>query len=88
MTNKEAINLLDNLIGMIEDNQNSDYDKALKMAIEALKQPEREKGEWIDREHDNCFMCSACGEVWIGIGGYNYCPNFGADMRGDNNEIN
>lgn len=41
MTNKEAINLLDNLIGMIEDNQNSDYDTALKMAIEALKQPEQ-----------------------------------------------
>lgn len=40
MTNKEAINLLDNLLGIVEDNQNNDYDTALKMAIEALKQPE------------------------------------------------
>lgn len=37
MTNKEAINLLDNLIGMVEDNQNSDYDTALHMAIDSLK---------------------------------------------------
>lgn len=37
MTNEEAINLLDNLVGMVEDNHNSDYDKALKMGIEALK---------------------------------------------------
>lgn len=38
MTRKEAINLLDNLIGMIEDNHNSDYDTAFKMAIKALEQ--------------------------------------------------
>jgi hypothetical protein len=38
MTREEAIELLDNLIGMVEDNQNSDYDTALKMAIKALEQ--------------------------------------------------
>ena len=38
MTREEAIDLLDNLIGMIEDNHNSDYDTALKMAIKALEQ--------------------------------------------------
>lgn len=37
MTREEAIELLDNLVGMVEDNQNHDYDEALKMAIEALK---------------------------------------------------
>jgi len=36
MTREEAIDLLDNLIGMVEDNHNSDYDMALQMAIEAL----------------------------------------------------
>ncbi len=41
MTNQEAIDLLDNLIGMIEDNHGSDYDSAIRMAIDALKnQPE------------------------------------------------
>ena len=29
--------LLDNLLGMIEDNHNADYDMALKMGIEALE---------------------------------------------------
>ena len=38
MTNIEAIDLLDNLIGMLEDNHGSDYDTALKMAINSLKQ--------------------------------------------------
>ena len=38
MTKEEAIDLLDNLIGAIEDNHNSDYDTALKMAIKSLKE--------------------------------------------------
>ena len=40
MTRKEAIELLDNLIGMVEDNHNSDYDTAFKMAIKALVEQE------------------------------------------------
>ena len=43
MDKRKAENLLDNLIGMVEDSQESDYDTALKMGIEALKahtQPE------------------------------------------------
>lgn len=38
MTREEAIELLDNLIGMVEDNHNSNYDTALQMAIKALLQ--------------------------------------------------
>ena len=38
MTREEAIDLLDNLNGMIEDSRNSDYDTAFKMAIKALDQ--------------------------------------------------
>ena len=37
MDNAKAIDLLDNLIGMIDDNQNNDYDAAFRMAIDALK---------------------------------------------------
>lgn len=40
MEKEQAIDLLDNLIGMVEDNQDNDYDTAFRMAIEALKQPE------------------------------------------------
>ena len=37
MTSAAAIDLLDNLIGMVDDNQGNDYDSALHMAIDALK---------------------------------------------------
>ena len=37
MSREEAIDLLDNLIGMVDDNHDSDYDTALKMAIKALQ---------------------------------------------------
>jgi len=35
---EKAIDLLDNLVGMVEDNQDNNYDFALKKGIEALKQ--------------------------------------------------
>lgn len=38
MTREQAIDLLDNLIGMIDDNQENDYDTAFKMAIQALEE--------------------------------------------------
>lgn len=38
MTKEQAIDLLDNLIGFIEDSHGSDYDQALKIAIKALKE--------------------------------------------------
>ena len=38
MTREEAIDLLDNLIGFVEDNHGSDYDEAIKIAIQALKE--------------------------------------------------
>ena len=37
MSVEKAAGLLDNLVGMVDDNQGNDYDTALKMAIEALQ---------------------------------------------------
>lgn len=37
MDRRTATNLLDNLLGMVDDSQENDYDSALKMGIEALK---------------------------------------------------
>ena len=39
-------------------------------------------GKWIDKGHDNIYECSKCGDMWMGVGGYNYCPNCGARNRG------
>lgn len=45
MTKDEAIELLDCLLGMVDDNQGNDYDEAFHMAIDALK--EQPEPQWI-----------------------------------------
>ena len=44
-------------------------------------------GEWIEAQHGDEIVpslckCSVCGSTWLGVGGYNYCPNCGAKMEG------
>ena len=55
--------------------------------------PEREKGEWIP-EFDGrftggayWFSCSKCKRIVPEVrnGGWNYCPNCGSDMQGEQN---
>lgn len=41
-------------------------------------------GEWkVDETHDYEPYCSLCGHEPIAGEKYNYCPDCGADMRGD-----
>lgn len=58
--------------------------EALRMAIEALQEPERKKGRW---EADGIAMvCDQCGKKLVveqGDADVNYCPHCGADMRGE-----
>lgn len=45
---------------------------------------ESKRGEWkVDETHDYEPYCSLCGHEPIAGEKYNYCPNCGADMRGD-----
>ena len=103
MGRKEAINILSlrrqNAIGTLgnlprEANYTAknvlvDEISAYDMAIEALKEPERKKGQWEDFDYDNSYLCTSCGEIWTLNDGtpeennMNYCPNCGADMRGE-----
>ena len=54
--------------------------------------PVEKKGEWIDSDIPNeKYVCSNCGGAcWYydyegEVAKSNFCPNCGADMRGDNN---
>lgn len=56
-------------------------------------QPERKKGKWIKggeqpyfRKHFDIVVCSKCNKR--GEYRWNYCPNCGADMRGEKDEKN
>ena len=52
-------------------------------------QPERKKGKWINRSLNilypewERYTCSVCGEH---SNRYDYCPNCGADMRGEEDD--
>ena len=86
MTNKEAITILN----MVEAH-GSLVKQVKDRAIKALEQ-ESKTGHWIDdtRLGYHVSICSNCN--WRGHGDTcliyktNYCPNCGADMRGDENE--
>ena len=84
MTNQEAIDLLDNLIGMIEDNHGSDYDSAIRMAIDVLKnQPEIIRCK--DCIH-NDMVENSDGRYWCDLHAcyMYYCSD--GELRGDSDE--
>ena len=70
--------------GKNEGNPLAQYNKGLedgKKAIEALPsaQPERADGEWSDGYRwQRCSLCKQTGKK-----SWNYCPNCGAKMKGD-----
>ena len=90
MTNKEAAFILsDNCC----DYSTEELRTAFDLAIKALE--ERPQGKWIMEDKlyggygDRVLVstCSICKTSFIYHGKtHNFCPNCGADMRGDKNE--
>lgn len=71
MNTEEAINLLDNLKGMIEDNQGNEYDRAFEIAIEALEKHEKLTKELkAMRRVANSFLCGDYRNGYIGAISY------------------
>jgi len=70
--------------------------EAARWSVEELPsaQPERKKGEWIPAFDGKFtggaywFSCSNCKRIVPDVrnGGWNYCPNCGADMRGEQDD--
>jgi len=67
MTREQAINLIDNLIGMVEDNHNSDYDIALQMAKKAIEQ-EPFKGAYIQVAKERDIAIEQLRELGYSLG--------------------
>ena len=57
----------------------------LQVAREVLKlptiEPERKKGEWIDKGDPLTLRCSKCGYRVARYNNTNFCPNCGNDKR-------
>lgn len=56
-------------------------------------EPERKKGKWkrkiVDSGYNADWVCSECGDRWkYDFINFNFCPNCGADMRGEENGKN
>jgi len=73
----------------------NDYTKGITcgaaLATEYIKQlpsaqPERKNGKWIDIRCGtvSLWSCSKCGEIYAE--NFHYCPNCGADMRGEQDD--
>ena len=78
--------------GWIKFDTEKDENKFIHLVrdIAPSAEPERKPGKWRRRLVDCGFNadwhCSECGwKTSLEEHGYNYCPNCGADMRGDDN---
>lgn len=76
------------------------YNFALNRVLEAPTiEPERKRGKWykpvgmMPPEYAGVYRCSKCDEIALRDWKHfkqvlsNFCPNCGADMRGEQNEI-
>lgn len=57
-----------------------------KFRIESLPSVQPRKGLWIDIKHTFMTKCSVCDWINNDDSSYNFCPDCGADMRGDSDE--
>lgn len=89
ISKKEVLDFLATIQQEIEDGYGFDY-KVWKRNVEGLPTVEiadRPQGEWIYNGNFcglNHHKCSLCGEEEFRMS--DYCPNCGADMRGEDND--
>ena len=81
----------DKLIKQIDTNGLYGGDDFLKF-IKSLPIIQPKKGKWIHKLEDwNRWTCSECGfskrtDIHVSLG-FNFCPQCGADMRGEKHEV-
>ena len=62
--------------------QLSSYEQTINKLTDAISKQEPKTGHWIDK-HFDIATCSECGFKGGNYHVFNYCPNCGADMRGE-----
>lgn len=90
MTREEAINELKIMRNLYSHIRRHDRERgATELAIEALSH-ERPKGRWVKTKFAGEHICSNCENITYfehvlkgGYREYDFCPNCGADMRGE-----
>ena len=101
ISSKEGVDVLNNVIEQVSKKVEEDTElwcicEMAKMYMRGVRPvyPRRQKGKW--ELHGKRYYCSECGEEAINLesepdvysSSYcltNYCPNCGADMRGEEN---
>ena len=70
-----------------------DWRNVMAYKVEKIPSAEQKKGKWINEPYEKglyVHRCSNCLKA-SGIGGgdlwFNFCPNCGADMRGEEDEV-
>ena len=79
----------------IDQDPDTECHMAIRTALRMLRKdlrklpsahPERPKGEWVEKPHVyGVAYCSLC-DYELHTNDTNFCPNCGADMRGDKDE--
>lgn len=74
---------------------NHERQRIIEEALARIPSAERKKGKWKETDDGwdgTYYVCSECGCPWTLIdgtpedNGMNFCPNCGADMRGEKDE--
>lgn len=82
---------IDILEGHLDDDYLDGYEYLNELKAIPSAQPQRMRGRWIPHktkfggEDEKVYTCDQCGHN-IGFHAENFCPNCGADMRGEQDE--
>ena len=93
ISRKEALKVFEDYIGLTNKSEESRHKIISILKALPTAEPEQKKGEWVYdgiRGRFPACKCSICGHYenadWTLLQGANYCPNCGADMRGEEDE--
>lgn len=85
MKKNEAISILVTSVRPREPKDKARYEKAVKMAVDALKEPERKKEKWKDYSDEGFVECPFCHSATHcdgNKGDLHFCFSCGAELEG------